>query len=1101
MLIHHSIDVPSNQLTSFETHPNNIHATTHHHHSNTTTHHNNTNYYPSSYITQSEQEKYIQQLVTHILQLQPDVVFVAQSVCRQAQELLLKHNPKIVVVQHVKESVLERLERQTCAVPVLQQPVLLFHQQQQQGPWLLGTQCQRFRMMVLLKEHSPTTNQESSSTTTTTTLHERQSILAAQKLGSHVLDGGEAVRTGLAKRGVVQTILMVEGCPKHLGSTIVLRGAEKAALKQIKTVLKFLLNVAYNLRLETQYFKDRRIKIRPGFVERECHLYSSSLCIDYGKTDDGRIVRPWNGGAGSSSSARSHLSDATISAFDFQSILITSIWMCGRSQCCPAEVKGICYYSMQDVALGSFLRDSCFNLSLKCQNPNCKKSVLEHSLSFAHKDGLINISVEELQESLPSSADPSNERNGDDEMEDEIDEDGNRPIATWTYCRNCDRVVTPLVFISEDTWKFSFGKFLEIAFYNRDAILDAPTLMCSCEAQSNAVIYFGCGRLAARFNYERILPYNVFVRHSLPSDPSFRKREAVSELNVISQASSDLFARFDKHISRISREARALFKTATNRPEHLQTLIAELNSITSEIDVSAKTLQEKTASVSEQYRRETIVTNQQYLQFPWYARRYLFLLASAWNEKLSAIGKTILVMKKISSINIQRDKTSNQTGGGGDPHMEELGRCMERLRKLKEYYSRYDPQDIDHVFPTLTAPEGTLEADIDEDFEESEMAADFPQGVDADVLASRQRLRSNPAPLNNSKSTDSKRISSRETSRAHQNPSDQKGTPGGAVKSAFSRFFNRGGRDRDPYVVDLGLISDGRPRLVPGSNGIIPVYDEQWGSIIAYSLSSSEYEKLFENYTKSGTDNGDPGGPKLTDQETTEIKGGTVEKHMLKRTRSHIKHTFRDSDEKGHTTCKFVCTSYWSTQFHAVRQAFLISPRKPDATNNTETVATPADAEKGYIESLMSAYSWAASGGKSGASFALTSDGRFVLKAISRTELQMFLDCAPAYFEYLSKAFFHGLYVPHALDRESLLLVRSVYDRRFLLLYLGSSFFLLSHNLSSFSTNIATQTHGAVQNCGCISNRSPQPGNRKASGTTNCCHAEYILQSTYHQNF
>ena len=34
---------------------------------------------------------------------------------------------------------------------------------------------------------------------------------------------------------------------------------------------------------------------------------------------------------------------------------------------------------------------------------------------------------------------------------------------------------------------------------------------------------------------------------------------------------------------------------------------------------------------------------------------------------------------------------------------------------------------------------------------------------------------------------------------------------------------------------------------------------------------------------------------------------------------------------------------------------------------------------------------------------------QFIIKCISRTELQMFLDCSPAYFEYLSKAFFHGL--------------------------------------------------------------------------------------------
>jgi 1-phosphatidylinositol-3-phosphate 5-kinase len=67
------------------------------------------------------------------------------------------------------------------------------------------------------------------------------------------------------------------------------------------------------------------------------------------------------------------------------------------------------------------------------------------------------------------------------------------------------------------------------------------------------------------------------------------------------------------------------------------------------------------------------------------------------------------------------------------------------------------------------------------------------------------------------------------------------------------------------------------------------------------------------------------------------------------------------------------------------------------------------DVEQAYVQSLSSAYSWAASGGKSGASFARSSDDRFVIKCISRTELQMFLDCAPAYFEYLSKTFFHGL--------------------------------------------------------------------------------------------
>lgn len=106
-----------------------------------------------------------------------------------------------------------------------------------------------------------------------------------------------------------------------------------------------------------------------------------------------------------------------------------------------------------------------------------------------------------------------------------------------------------------------------------------------------------------------------------------------------------------------------------------------------------------------------------------------------------------------------------------------------------------------------------------------------------------------------------------------------------------------------------------------------------------------------------------------------------------------------------------------ATQFHAVRQVFLgpssstggISSKNSDDEQYESFSPSPHDIELGYIESLSSAEAWAASGGKSGASFARTSDDRFVIKCISRTELQMFLDCAPAYFEYITKAFFHGL--------------------------------------------------------------------------------------------
>ncbi|CAM9285272.1 unnamed protein product, partial [Heterosigma akashiwo] len=63
--------------------------------------------------------------------------------------------------------------------------------------------------------------------------------------------------------------------------------------------------------------------------------------------------------------------------------------------------------------------------------------------------------------------------------------------------------------------------------------------------------------------------------------------------------------------------------------------------------------------------------------------------------------------------------------------------------------------------------------------------------------------------------------------------------------------------------------------------------------------------------------------------------------------------------------------------------------------------------------SLASSAAWDARGGKSGARFFRTRCGRFVVKFVSRTELQMFNEVAPAYFEYMAKAVFQQ--VPSAL--------------------------------------------------------------------------------------
>ena len=131
------------------------------------------------------------------------------------------------------------------------------------------------------------------------------------------------------------------------------------------------------------------------------------------------------------------------------------------------------------------------------------------------------------------------------------------------------------------------------------------------------------------------------------------------------------------------------------------------------------------------------------------------------------------------------------------------------------------------------------------------------------------------------------------------------------------------------------------------------------------------------------------------------------EKQLLSQRKTHIKHRFEEVDSKGIAISKYVCHTFWATQFEALRAAYF------ESLDNSESEScenkNPMHSSEGFIRSLSTSADWKTTGGKSGAGFFKTVDDRFVIKVISRTELQMFLEFAPAYFEYMTKALFHRL--------------------------------------------------------------------------------------------
>ena len=91
-------------------------------------------------------------------------------------------------------------------------------------------------------------------------------------------------------------------------------------------------------------------------------------------------------------------------------------------------------------------------------------------------------------------------------------------------------------------------------------------------------------------------------------------------------------------------------------------------------------------------------------------------------------------------------------------------------------------------------------------------------------------------------------------------------------------------------------------------------------------------------------------------------------------------HSFSDKSSS------FTVTSLWALQFHALRQLYL-----------------GKDGERAFAQSLACSSLWTnASGGKSGAKFERTLDGRFVTKLVSKTEFDMFVNqIAPDYLKHM----------------------------------------------------------------------------------------------------
>jgi hypothetical protein len=425
------------------------------------------------------------------------------------------------------------------------------------------------------------------------------------------------------------TLMFFEGGKADLQCTICLRGGDISELARVKNVLLLASHIGYNLWLECAYLNDVHatypLSVLP-FKESQLPLpqplsalWSSSPFMPSLSSDQGSI---WT--LPSTDNMRLKSRDPESKNPDApwlrQSLLLTVCWLSNEGQCFAPELSDVQFYSGTDKTLGQFLMENCFNFKLQCLGEKCRKPAMEHVLSYAHQGGRLNISV---------AASP--------------DQSVDMQLLMWTYCKVCKSNVSPCVVMSERAFAFSFGKFLELTFYNSQTICRSE--QCQHQLHSNITRMFKWNGLVASFEFE----------------PVVARRMRIVDLET--EARQALILRRQTELARIENALVQIFGALLFQIDELNAFHItqdDLKSLSNEAKYDKTELLKLIPSVKRRIKIDLFA-------IAWFQYR-MWLLVRSWISRIDQLRRT-LHLKFVENRNL-RSKTRSETMGSLSPMSE-----------------------------------------------------------------------------------------------------------------------------------------------------------------------------------------------------------------------------------------------------------------------------------------------------------------------------------------------------------------------------------------------------------------------------------------------
>ncbi|TVU46651.1 hypothetical protein EJB05_06201 [Eragrostis curvula] len=726
-------------------------------------------------------------------------------------------------------------------------------------------------------------------------------------------------------------------------------------------------------------------------------------------------------------------------ASDHQSILVSwstrCVWkgtICERSQ-----LLRIKYYGNFDKPLGRFLRDYLFDQGYQCRS--CDKPPEAHVHCYTHRQGSLTISVRKLTDFVLSG-----ERDG--------------KIWMWHRCLKCPwsngfPPATQRIVMSDAAWGLSLGKFLELSFSNHAAA--SRVASCGHSLHRDCLRFYGFGKMVACFRYAPISVHSVLL-------PPHKLDFGHQPLDWIQKEANEVVDRA-KHL--FDEVLHTLHPTSDKKGNgsflNLESSyhIAELDSML------RKEMLEFEGCLNKVMKKEVLKGQPDILEINRLRRQILFH-SYLWDKRLVFAAKSDRSrhellrqgdyngnMHSVDSVTEPNSITKPQIeSSGNEAANRDLQESIYAGNLPAEYAnntnSNHDQQmatsepdclarDIKTpLYSSISVSGESIPLEIDLVTRRTLSEGHFPSLLDVtnaldvkwtgkdDPISSKSTMPDSIAPSEDSEEQLGDVTPSYATLLLNklwdsaEDHSNWIGMPFLQFYRSLNKQWNRSNRfdalneHSHVYIPFLREVERqiGPKFLFPiGINDtVVGVYDDEPTSIISYALVSHEYHlQLSDELERDTIDTSfplsDSRSASLTeslDETTSELLRSVVstEDNILSmsgtkslstsesfayRKVNHIKVNFGDEGPSGLVKYTVIC--YYAKQFDALRR-----------------ICCPS--ERDFVRSLSRCKKWGAQGGKSNVFFAKSLDDRFIIKQVTKTELESFMKFAPEYFQYLSES-------------------------------------------------------------------------------------------------